>query len=545
MKILKTAADFFRKNYFLATGLLIPLSVPMFDVWFMKAFPLIAWFAQVPLFLYVRGKPLKHVLVVSYAAGLIGNFLAYEWIGNFAGGQPGGYAAIVGFLIPSLTVFYGLKVFIAELLSREHEKLRYFIYPAVWVTVEFIQSIGYIAFPWVNVGHSQYQFIPFIQSASIFGILGIDFIMIMFSSLFAASLYVRSWKKVSFRGVFRFAEGRLLAGLVAVVIALTVWGLFRVPEAEAARSGGLRVTLVQSCISPWVSWTRNRGRYLSELKKYTDRGLENNPDLVVWSESATLESISYDYSRGVLDSYEFELLRYTAEKGVPIVTGEIGIIPDESGLNRRYPQNNAVILNADGSVGTTYSKMILVPFGEWFPYSGLPVVGPMVSDLLQKYGGSTFVPGTEPVLFDIKGKKFGVLVCYEGIFYRHCRKYKELGADFLVNITNDGWTDKFRGHVQHYSASVFRTVENGLWMVRAGNTGYTAIVDPYGREKASIPILQKGQLTGDMDFSMNTPTVYSKFGWIIEGAIFVFAGMLLLLYAFRRMARLLRGSVKS
>ena len=174
---------------------------------------------------------------------------------------------------------------------------------------------------------------------------------------------------------------------------------------------------------------------------------------------------------------------------------------------KRSPQNNAVLIDRYGQVVKTYSKIHLVPFGEWFPYEKWLA---FVKRITESFGGSSFVPGDRPVLFEVMGRKFGVLVCYEGIFHRLCRDYRNLGAEFYVNITNDGWTHTFRGHMQHFSASIFRAVENGIWYLRAGNTGYTAFIDPYGRIRKSIPIVNKGYLAGDIDFSLNHRTVYSR-----------------------------------
>ncbi|HNX23791.1 MAG TPA: nitrilase-related carbon-nitrogen hydrolase [Spirochaetota bacterium] len=97
-----------------------------------------------------------------------------------------------------------------------------------------------------------------------------------------------------------------------------------------------------------------------------------------------------------------------------------------------------------------------------------------------------------------------------------------MGADFLVNITNDGWTDTYNGHYQHYSASIFRAVENGIWVVRAGNTGVTSIIDPKGRVTATLPILKKSFLTGEIDTSQNVETFYSKHGDLILFAALIF-----------------------
>jgi apolipoprotein N-acyltransferase len=507
----------FRNHYYLFTAPLMFLSFPSFDVWILKGFPFFAWIFMVPLFIHVRDKSLKRVYISSFITGLLGNFLTYEWIGNFAGGQTGGYAVIVGFLIPSLSVFFAMKVFLAEMLSRRWQSMRFIIYPLIWIFIDWIQSIGYLAFPWTNVAHSQYTFSGFMQAASIAGVSGISFIMIMVSSSMAETAAFFLERRVSLRDLIRESVFRRTAGLVAAVIAISIGGtalLYRHPE---SRKSDLRVAMVQSCIDPWESWETNRDRYLKELIYHSDEALREKPDFLIWSESATLEPVSYFYAKNRSNDFQRELLNYVKRKGVPLFTGEIGVMERPGGFfMERYPQNNGVLIDSSGEPARTYSKINLVPFGEWFPYEKAPLIGKPVKNLAGSYGGSSFVPGKVPELFQVNGYRFAPLICYEGIFYRLCRTYRRMGADFLVNISNDGWSHTYRGHMQHFSALVFRSVENGLWSVRAGNTGFTAVIDPYGRVTSSIPILTRGYALGDLDFSMNHDTFYSRHGFLIQ-----------------------------
>jgi apolipoprotein N-acyltransferase len=212
------------------------------------------------------------------------------------------------------------------------------------------------------------------------------------------------------------------------------------------------------------------------------------------------------------------LLEFVRRIGRPLLTGEIGRI-DEAIYGNSYYQNNAVLIDANGEVVKSYAKINLVPFGEWFPYERW---FRWVKNIVESFGASSFTPGSELDTFDVKGFRFGTLVCYEGIFFQHCRRYVERGVQFLVNITNDGWTDTYNGHMQHFSASVFRAVENGIWMVRAGNTGYSTLIDPYGRVTASMPILTRGYVAGNMDFSLNHPTFYSRYGDVFFYIILLF-----------------------
>jgi apolipoprotein N-acyltransferase len=505
---------FLKNNYYLLTAVLMFLSFPSYDFILLKFFPVFAWFSLIPLFLYVGGKPLKDVFFVSFLTGLGGNFLAYGWIGNFGAKVPGGYAVILLFLIPSLTAFFTIKIILSEYLSQKFPDYKFYIYPSVWIIIDYAQSIGFLAFPWTYIGYSQYPFTPFVQIVSVTGILGINFIIVMFNK--TLSEYINSFEvsAAGFRNILNNRYFSRVAALLLLITVITVYGFIRISGDNSDGNGKkLRVALVQSCISPWENWSGNRYRYLSELMHYTKGALQSNPDFIIWSESATLELISFRALTGERDSFDEQLLSFVKENGKPLLTGEIGlVVKKNNGHLRYYPQNNAVMISGVGEVLQTYPKINLVPFGEWFPYEKWFVP---VKRLVESFGGSDFVPGNKPELFTVDGLKFGSLICYEGIFYRLCRQYRNMGADFMVNITNDGWTDAYNGHYQHYSASIFRAVENGIWFVRAGNDGVTSIIDPKGRVTASIPILTKRFLTGEIDTSLNVETFYSEFGDII------------------------------
>ena len=498
------------KHYYLLTSILMFLSFPSYDVWFLNAFPFFAWIALAPVFIYVRDKKPREVYLSAFLAGLLGNFLAYEWIGNFGAAVPGGYAVILGFLMPSLSVFFALKVFTAEMISRRFERLRPLVFPSVWLFVDWVQTIGFLAYPLPNWGYSQYPFTPFIQMASLTGIMGITFVIILVNYLAAELIRAHGLRPAPLRELIGLKEARRFAAALAFVAAMTAYGAAAMALNAETAKGGLRVAMVQSCISPWENWSMNRFSYLAELKRYTGMAMGDRPDLVIWSESATLETISYDYEQGMLNEFDREVLELARRNERPLLTGEIGVVEDYSDIIlRRYPQNNAVLINSAGEVAGSYAKIHLVPFGEWFPYEKW--LG-FVKRITESMGGSSFVPGDKPKVFEVGGRKFGVLICYEGIFQRLCRTYRAMGAEYFVNITNDGWTDTFRGHMQHFSASKFRAVENGIWYLRAGNTGYTAFIDPYGRIRKSIPILKKGFLVDEIDFSLNHRTLYAMIG---------------------------------
>ncbi len=510
--------------YYLLTALLMFLSFPSYETVLLRYAYFLAWIFLVPLFCSVRDKDMRGIMLSSFLTGLVGNYLTYGWVGNFGAKEPGGYFVIVVFLIPSLSVFFTIKIMAAEFLSRKFTRLRPLIYPSVWIIVDFIQSVGFLAFPWPYVGYSQYAFTPFIQAASVVGILGINFIIILFNITLTDMVY--SMKKGrGMPGDAALAERINFIAVMLLVVAITAAGLERVySHKQDTPSPELKIGVIQTCISPWDSWDSKKFYNLAELIKHTEGARQLNPDLVIWSESATLEFISYRAMTGEYDDFDARLKDYIKASGIPLLTGEIGVVPRKTGRSLRlYPQNNAVLINGRGEVVQTYPKINLVPFGEWFPYEKW---FPIIKRLTTYYGGSDFIPGRKPELFNVKNLNFGALICYEGIFYRLCREYRRKGADFLVNITNDGWTDSYGGHYQHFSAAVFRAIENGLWVVRAGNDGVSAFIDPEGRVTATMPYLKSGHMTGAIYPSRNINTIYTWAGDVVLYMAIIFTGVL-------------------
>lgn len=511
MKI-KQLLNLFLRHYYVLTVLFfyvsfltpVNLRVPLLSVF--------AWVCLVPLFVYVQDKPLKDVYITSFITGLLGFGVVYYWMGDFGQAVPFGKVVIIALIVPCISVFFATKILVGEYLRRMFSRFILIIYPSVWIAFDWVQTIGTMAFPWNFLGYTQYPFINFIQIASITGIFGITFIIVFANISIAALIKARI-----FAGSYRTA----LVGcsiVCIVVIVSTIYGFIRLQHHKTYTNSHLRVAMVQSCFSPWENWIKNRYIYLDILRRLTNQAMQHDPDLIVWSESATLENISYSYFNGNLNHFEEEVLALAAQNRVPLLTGEIGIIEDV--VNKRYyPQNSMVLINSAGQVVSTYAKIHLVPFGEWFPYGEL---FPFVTDIVDAFGGSNFMPGDSPQIFTIGSFRCAPLVCYENIFHRLCRNYAQAGIDFYVNITNLLWTENPIGPMQHFYFSVFRAIENGVWFVSAGNSGFTALIDPYGRVTSSVPLMEKTYCVGDIDLSMNTITVYRRCGDIILYASFIF-----------------------
>jgi apolipoprotein N-acyltransferase len=229
--------------------------------------------------------------------------------------------------------------------------------------------------------------------------------------------------------------------------------------------------------------------------------LEPKASVILWPETALPYYVRLE--PGKLR----RLLALTKQIGRPILAG----YPDArlSGEGDVRTFNAAGLVMPTGSIVGQYEKMHLVPFGERIPFQRyFPFLGSL--DL----GQAEWTPGNRPVVFRHAGPAFGVLICFESIYPSLARRYALEGAQYLVNITNDEWFGKTAGPIQHADLAILRSVELGMGLARAANTGVSMVVDPYGRVQAKTGLFVEAVLAGDVMEEIG-PTTYARWGdWI-------------------------------
>ncbi len=234
---------------------------------------------------------------------------------------------------------------------------------------------------------------------------------------------------------------------------------------------------------------------INPLKKYqgeldervylrlTEAGLKAHPeaDLVVWPETAVWR---------IPEGTE------TLLQGRPLLTG----------LNLFGP--NRAVLYREGGVLGHYDKTRLVPFGERFPFR--EALGGVYAFFFRAMGLGDLqdrVPGEKVAPLG----PYGVMICYESVFPSVAQSLAREGAEVLVLLTNDAWFGPSFGGLQHFALGRLRAVETGRWLLRAGNDGITASIDPFGRVVAEIPAHQEGFLLAP--YALRTGlTPYTRLG---------------------------------
>ena len=277
-----------------------------------------------------------------------------------------------------------------------------------------------------------------------------------------------------------------------------------------------RVALIQQNTDPWRGGYVAYERSLEVLLRQSRRALaEDDPQAVIWSETSFVPGIDWHtrYRQGDRESVrKYELVRrlraFLDEQPVPFVVGN-GDGQKRGGDGERI-NYNATLLFRDGAIAQTYRKLHLVPFSEHFPDWGPR----FIRDLLVRFDTHFWEQGEDLTVFDA-GVRFSTPICFEDSFGYLNRDFINAGAQVIVNMSNDGWSKSVPAQMQHMAMAVFRAAENRRSVVRAGNSGMTAIIEPSGRITELLEPFVEGRLIGDVPVFDGADTLYTRAGdWL-------------------------------
>ena len=467
--------------------MLLILSFPKFG------HALVAWIALVPLLVALHGATGWRAARLGYVTGAVSAIGLLYWTAFVVFQYGGGIPRVVAVLI-TLALCFAFAVFpllfgwATGRLAAAFGTRGLLGAPFLWVATELLRVHTFFQFPWCLLGYSQQPLAPVIQIASVTAVFGVSFVLVATSALVAMAILDARERRLWLIG---------LVTLQGAVWGVGAWMLAR-PLRETAR---ITVGLVQGGIrqedkwQPENAWS-NVSRHLELTRDAARRGAR----LVVWPESAV--PFLYD-EEPELSALLQELVRRDA-------------LYVYFGNDDREPPPHARIfvgaklLAPDGEIAARYRKMHLVPFGEYVPLKLLFTFGGRVAaKVVQEV--ADFTPGTEAVNVSVEGHRVGGYICYEAIFPALVRRFPADGAELLVNITNDAWYGTTSAPYQHLAMAAFRAVENGRYMVRAANTGITAVVDPRGRILEQTKLFDRAVLVREVPFVAET-TFYTRHG---------------------------------
>lgn len=448
-----------------------------------------AWFNLWPLalvgpallfFLWSRPGGRGFATGYAYGLGLMGSGVSWLYVSIAQFGDLGWLFPLVitfGF-VALMALYYGLLGWLAQRFTAPVLPRLLLVFPSLWVLLEWLRGWFLSGFPWLQLGYSQID-APLAGYAPVVGVLGISWMLAL-----SAALLLLLFR----RGAVRWGA---LAGLV--LIWTIGWGLGRLDWSRVSGEP-LSVALVQGNIPQATKWepeelTPSLVLYAQQSKPHFGR------DLIVWPETA-ISAFQFQVDEAFLQPLEAQLKRH----GSHLVFGVVRL----DGAQKHY--FNAMVALGDEQ-RDSYFKRHLVPFTEYLPFKSL--LQPLVKTFTIPM--SDFSPGmaVKP-LMQVGPHQAGLSICYEDAFG------VEMGqalpeAAYLINASNDAWFGRSLAPPQHLQIARMRALETARYLLRATNTGISAIIGPKGELKASAPLQEMAVVTGQI-LPMQGLTPFVRFG---------------------------------
>jgi len=422
----------------------------------------------------------------TYGLGMFGAGVSWIYISlHVFGEMPMPLAAIATAM---LCAFLSLFPALAGWVSAHYERLRLLAMPASWVLMEWVLNWIFTGFPWMTVGNSQVPNSPMAGFVPLLGVFGTSLATAGFAALIVALALGAHRRRI----------------VIAIVILWVSGSLLKQVEWSRAIGQPISVSLLQGNISQDLKWQAEEAQ--RTLTTYLTLAKQHPAQLVVLPETALpvlLDQVPQDYRDALVKASGGEVLA--------------GLVEQQDG---NYYNSMA---SFDAGKTQIYRKDHLVPFGEFIPLKGL--LGWIYNDLLHIPLSDLTSGGAHQRPLDLAGQKIAVNICYEDVFGEEIiRQLPE--ATLLVNASNDAWYgDSLAAH-QHLQMSQVRALETGRMMLRATNTGATAIINPHGEVIAEAPQFSSTALTGKAQGYVGT-TPYVRLGnWPVISLIFLVLGVL-------------------
>ncbi len=399
-----------------------------------------------------------------------------------------------------LGLYHGVFGLIVSLLAGDandrFSRYALLLAPAAWVAVEFART-RISGFPWDLLGITQVDNIPLARAATVTGVYGVSFEIVLVNAAIAAAFLVRREKR----------KMLLIAGFgAAVLLQAARW----IPSPDLVADRQALLLQQNLPVAEGGDWTRDY--FLATLREFAalslhpptipraDAGETSKADLIVWPESPAPFYSSDPLFRDAISALARQSQAW-------VIVGNLGtsnasLAPEQA--SEIY--NSASLVSPSGEWVGRYDKAHLVPFGEYVPFKRIFA---FAGGLTKAVG--EFTPGNSHAPLDAGGTRIGIFICYESIFPDEVREGPAQGAGVLVNISNDGWYGDSGAFAQHLKQARMRAIENARWLLRDTNSGVTASIDPYGRVVASVPRKVRTVLHAPYALS-NETTFYTRHG---------------------------------
>ncbi len=464
----------------------------------------LAWIALVPMLLLIRlPQPTRWMYGALFLTGLGNQVATLQWMRL---GDPTMYiamAALATYCALYFPLFVGLGRFAVHRLGVP----LVITAPVLWTGLDYARAHLMTGYAWYFLGHSQYQWLELIQVSDVTGAYGVTFVLMMCNAAVAGLVPVRwlAWlrllttEKAAELSMVSVRRAFLPVTAAVLVFALVLgYGVMRRQQAEFVP--GPRVALIQGNFTASLRQAQpDPEKVYVTHARLTGLSVREQPDLIIWPEGMfpaplleTADGLTPEQLRKVAPQVDPELwtdpqirndlVRESQKAGAALLWG-IHTIRAETDVIRHF--NSAVFVTPESGLKGRYDKMHLVPFGEYLP---LRDYVPFLQYFTPYRGDVGLNAGRQPETFAYRDWRFSPVICFEDTVPQVVRKAVAAGSnndtgepvDVLVNLTNDGWFHGSSELDQHLITAAFRAVECRTPMIRAVNTGISAIIDGDG-----------------------------------------------------------------
>ena len=448
-------------------GIISSFSLPPYNFFFINfiTFPLLLIFL---IFNYKKGKWPSFQIGWMFGIGYfvsnlywITNSLTFD--SNFQYLIP-----IALILIPLfLGIFYGLVTFICSFFSLSKKFSSILLFAIIFSLIEYLRSFILGGFPWNLIAFSWSNYLPFLQILSYFGTY--SFNLLSLSAFLIPTIIFFNYKKIK--------KIIILVSTLLILIINFLFGTIVLKNNEKIKKTNL--DFVIKIVSPKIEIKRffeneNQEKIISEIVKLSEPNLQ--------------ERSIFIFPEGMLTSiYLEDLKNYKYIFNENYSNNHILVMGLNSSVENKV-FNSLVVLDKDLNILAKYNKNKLVPFGEFLPFENFfNKFG--LKKITQGYG--SFSSDSTRKIININDINFIPSICYEIIYSGKINK-TEYDFDIILNISEDGWFGNSVGQYQHFSHSIFRSVEEGKNLIRSANNGITAFINSKGKVISQIESTRKG-----------------------------------------------------
>lgn len=515
-KIIPKEKTFTRQEIILLiiSGFLLGLSFPPSPLYFLS------FIGFVPFFIVIEKKEsLADISKSMFITGFFFALITLYWVGSWTKeADPflmiSGVALLffnpITFMIPT-TLYYMTKRYV--------HKNAIILFPIFWVAYEYFYSISDFRFPWLVIGNALSKAVNLIQIADIIGAAGLSLIILYINVLIFKYTLSKKWLYISIP--------------VLLIIIISLYGVFRIKSLEKEEAGlqKIKVGLIQPDFNPWEKWKESSLPEQLDIYIKMSRGaVSRGAKIIFWPESALPGYLL----NGAYENEVMKIRQFIAENKVILITGMPHLkiynkndAPEDAKVNSSgslyYTTHNAILgFSPVLSEVQTYSKIKLVPFGEFVPLAErIPFLGELIkwnvgisswnagkTQNIFKYNATQIFPDKN---FDIK---IGVINCIESIYSEFVTEFTNNGAELLAVVTNDSWYGYSSGPFQHKEFAAIRAVENRRFVLQAANGGISMVIDHKGKTLSQTDLFKRDLLV--MDVALNKQkTIFVSFAYII------------------------------